>query len=469
MLKSPSFKLVLVFFLSLILLIPILMVQSKIEDRADSQREAQYAVSQHWTGEQWLGNAIIAIPYQSASVTQNGGRKLYKQWKLLIPETIDATGEIIAENRKKGIYEIPIYRVNIQQQGRFKRTALQEALDTLAADPQVEHIGKPFITLGIADMRGLEKQTLKINGKNHLFQAGSELPALPQGLHLPLPADINTANPESPDIQFRVELGLKGMSNFYFLPMAKQSTLALDSNWPHPKYSGAQLPAKHDTTDSGFSAHWKSNHYALNGVSQIEECLKYSNCHVLDNKNHFMLGVDLINPVDIYLKTERALKYAFLLIGLSFMVFFIVEHIRALAMHPIQYGFAGLAIATFYLLLLALSEHLGFALSYLIAVIACSILLYSYLHIVLKNQRLAGGFVGGLIVLWTLLYIIIQAEDFALLMGSLLVFGLLSILMVGTRSIDWYALGGDKKLLDRKPSNKTINEQQAPKNPEDNR
>lgn len=453
MLKSPSFKLVLVFFLSLVLLIPILMVQSKIEDRADSQRDAQYAVSQHWTGEQWLGTAMIAIPYQSVVFTQNGGRKLYKQWKLLAPDTVSAKGKITAENRKKGIYEIPIYRVNINQQGTFKRTALQEALDTLAADPQVEHIGKAILTLSVADMRGLEKQSLSINDQTHELQAGSQLAALPQGLHFPLPQALTTKNSDSYDIRFSIDLDLKGMNNFYFLPLAKQSSLQLDSNWPHPKYSGAQLPASHQTTDSGFSAHWKSNHFALNGLNHIEACSKQDNCYMLDNKNRLMLGVDLINPVDIYLKTERALKYAFLLIGLSFMVFFIIEHIRALAMHPIQYGFAGLAIATFYLLLLALSEHIGFALSYLVAVIACSALLFSYLRIVLKNQRLAGGFIGGLIVLWTLLYIIIQAEDFALLMGSILVFALLSILMVGTRSIDWYALGGHRKTKDSFPIN----------------
>ncbi|GAA6154149.1 cell envelope integrity protein CreD [Pseudoteredinibacter isoporae] len=445
MLKSPSFKLVLVFFLSLILLIPIIMVQSKIEDRADSQREAQYAVSQHWTGEQWLGTAMIAIPYQSVTFTQNGGRKLYKQWRLLAPETVDAKGQITAENRKKGIYEIPIYRVNITQSGTFKRTALKEALDSLAADSQVEQIGKPFITLSVADMRGLESQSVTLNGKGYDFQAGSKLAALPQGLHYFLPENLSTETDAQPDIAFRITLDLKGMSNFYFLPLAKQSSLALDSNWPHPKYSGAQLPASHNTTDSGFSANWKSNHFALNGLSHIENCSKHDKCYILDNKNRLMLGVDLINPVDIYLKTERALKYAFLLIGMSFMVFFIVEHVRALAMHPIQYGFAGLAIATFYLLLLALSEHIGFALAYLLAIIACSVLLFSYLRIVLQHHRLAGGFVGGMIVLWTLLYIIIQAEDFALLMGSLLVFGLLSILMVSTRSIDWYALGGIKK------------------------
>lgn len=453
MFKTPSFKLVLVLFLSLLLMIPILMVQNKTADRAAKQNEAQYSIGQHWTGRQWLGTAIIAIPYYNKLINQNGfSSHSEQQWLLIPPESNEIQGRLEAENRKKGIYEIPVYRSDFSLQSSFKQKTIETALNRLAQNPQVEKIGTPIISLSLADMRGLEKQSLEINGKSQLFKVGSKLDVIPQGLHSPLDSDLSQFKKD--DLSVNIKLSLKGMNDFHFWPMGKQNSFTLSSNWPHPKFTGAQLPVKYDIADTGFSADWSTNHFALNGLDHLEACLKESKCYVLENNNRLLLGVEFINPVDVYLKTERSLKYAFLLIGLSFMVFFIIEHIRALAMHPIQYGFVGLSIATFYLLLLALSEHLGFATAYLIATLACAALLLSYLTKALKSTPLGAGFTGGMVTLWAVLYIIIQAEDFALLMGSFLVFFLLSILMVGTRSLDWYALGKDKDVLTTKTTDK---------------
>lgn len=453
MFKSPSFKLVLVLFLSLLLMIPILMVQHKTEDRAARKQEAQYSISQHWTGRQWLSTPIVAIPYYNKLLNQNGFRsQSEQQWLLIPPESNEVQGKLEAENRQKGIYEIPVYRSNFSLKSKFKRANIEAALNRLAQNPQVEKIGTPIVSLSIADMRGLEKHSLEINSHSQAFKVGSKLEVIPQGLHSVLDKDISTLEKE--DILIQIKLSLKGMNDFHFWPTGKQNDFKLSSNWPHPKFSGAQLPTKHNVSETGFIANWNSNNFALNSLGHLKTCLKERKCYVLENNNRLLLGVEFINPVDIYTKTERSLKYAFLLIGLSFMVFFIIEHIRALAMHPIQYGFVGLSIATFYLLLLALSEHLGFASAYLLATLACGTLILSYLTKALKSTKLGTGFTAGMITLWAVLYIIIQAEDFALLMGSFLVFFLLSILMVGTRSLDWYALGKEnstEKTAETKP------------------
>lgn len=239
------------------------------------------------------------------------------------------------------------------------------------------------------------------------------------------------------------------MNSFHFLPLAKENKLQLQANWPHPKFTGAQLPVAHQISQQGFNALWHSNHFSVNTLQYLEACHTDLDCISLGNKNRLSLGVDFINPVDIYLKTERSLKYAFLLIGLSFMVFFIIEQLKGLVLHPIQYSFAGLAIAAFYLLLLALAEHIGFALAYAIAALACSSLLFAYLLKVLKSKQLAINLCAGILGLWALLYLIIKSEDFALLLGSLLVFSLLTILMLSTRTMDWYKLS--PTALDKNP------------------
>lgn len=445
MFKSPSFKLILMLFLFLLLVIPITMVQLKTEDRASSQNQAQYAVARHWTGKQWLGSPVIAIPYQSKAIVQDNGYSSAPRqlWTLIPAREASLEAELSVENRKKGIYEIPVYRSRFHLNGSFQTEDINDALNKLASDPTVGHIGQAILSLSFADMRGLEQQSLKINELKRDFEVGSKLKNLPQGLHYPLSELIDKAKNET--LRFELSLQLKGMSEIYYLPLAQNNQFSLQANWPHPKFMGAQLPNEYQIEDDSFSANWQSNHFALDNISYIESCLKQNTCAVIESKNRLLLGVDFINPVDIYLKTERAIKYAFLLIGLSFMVFYIIEHIKTLSMHPIQYAFVGLAIAIFYLLLLALAEHIGFALAYLVSVTACSTLLYGYLRRVLNSKPLTLSFTIGIISLWALLYIIIQAEDFALLMGSILVFVLLSALMLGTRNIDWYKLGQNTK------------------------
>ncbi|WP_299982116.1 cell envelope integrity protein CreD [uncultured Pseudoteredinibacter sp.] len=453
MFRSPSFKLLLLLFLFLLLVIPITMVQHKTEDRSRSQSQAQFSVAQHWTGKQWLGSPVIAIPYQTKAIVQNNGYSAASRqlWAFVPAKEASLNAELSVEKRKKGIYEIPVYRSRFQIQGYFQTEDIASAMEKLAADPSVDHIGQAILSLSFADMRGLEQQSLDINGQTQSFEVGSKLKNLSQGLHHQMANLIDTE--KSKKIDFAVSLQLKGMSEIYYLPLAQSNTFSLQANWPHPKFMGAQLPLDYKIEANSFSANWHSNHFALDNLGYIESCLKQNNCAVLERKNRLLLGVDFINPVDIYLKTERAIKYAFLLIGLSFMVFYIIEHIKGLSMHPIQYAFVGLAIAIFYLLLLALAEHIGFAFAYLLSTVACSALLYGYLKRVLKNQALTLSFSAGIVSLWALLYIIIQAEDFALLMGSILVFALLSALMLGTRNIDWYSLGQtNKSPSDDKPN-----------------
>ncbi|MCY1374138.1 Inner membrane protein CreD [compost metagenome] len=160
-----------------------------------------------------------------------------------------------------------------------------------------------------------------------------------------------------------------------------------------------------------------------------------------DEFNSRAFGVSFVDPVDQYLKTDRAIKYALLFVALTFAGFFLMEVLKRLAVHPVQYGLVGLALAFFYLLLLSLSEHLPFSLAYAIAASACVALVGFYVSHVLRGWVRGGGFTLGLAALYGMLYGLLRAEDYALLMGSLLVFGLLACVMVLTRKLDWYGVG----------------------------
>ncbi|MDH4325245.1 MAG: cell envelope integrity protein CreD, partial [Betaproteobacteria bacterium] len=157
------------------------------------------------------------------------------------------------------------------------------------------------------------------------------------------------------------------------------------------------------------------------------------------------LAVSFIEPAGLYQQLERGSKYGFLFIGLTFAAFLLFELLRRLAIHPIQYALVGLALAMFFLLLTALSEHIAFGRAYLIATLACVGLISVYLMRVLRSVSLGLAFGGALASLYAMLYALLKAEDYSLLGGALLLFALLAAVMIATRRIDWYALNGARR------------------------
>ena len=194
----------------------------------------------------------------------------------------------------------------------------------------------------------------------------------------------------------------------------------------------------HEVSDSGFNARWQTSFFSTDLEEALKGCLSSNSCEIFSSR-HF--GVSLVNPVDQYLKSDRAIKYALLFIALTFAGFFLFEVLKCLAVHPVQYGLVGMALAFFYLLLLSLAEHIGFSLAYVISSSACVLLIGFYVSYVLKSFVRGWGFSAGLAALYGLLYGLLGAEDYALLLGTLLLFGLLGVVMVLTRKLDWYSVG----------------------------
>jgi inner membrane protein len=242
-------------------------------------------------------------------------------------------------------------------------------------------------------------------------------------------------------VPFRMKLSLAGSNQLTFLPLARKADIRMKSSWPHPKFEGAPAPLDPVIRDDGFSARWS--------VLEINRSFGQSwyDGEVRPGElaaNAFAqnrVGVTFYEPVDVYQRNYRAVHYAVLLIVITFLAFFLWEHVSGLAIHGMQYLMVGLALALFYLLLLALSEHLSFDLAYGISAGGLVGLITVYLSGVLRSAALASGAGAGLAALYTLLYWILRSEDYSLLMGALLLFGVLTILMVATRRIDWTKVG----------------------------
>jgi inner membrane protein len=238
-------------------------------------------------------------------------------------------------------------------------------------------------------------------------------------------------------LAFRLEFEVAGSDSLHFLPLGANTVVNARVAWPHPDFDGAFLPVSHQFSASGYSANWH--------VLELNRALperwrgaSVTNAALLATA----FGVHLFQPSDIYTQNYRAARYGILFIAITFACFFTWEHLaRGLRLHPVQYLLVGLALTMFYLLLLALSEHIGFGMSYAVAAAALVALITAYIAGATSNRRSAAGIGAALAASYGALYVILLSEDNALLYGSLLLFVILAVLMLATRGLDWTRAG----------------------------
>ena len=216
----------------------------------------------------------------------------------------------------------------------------------------------------------------------------------------------------------------------YFVPLGKENNIELSSTYPTPSFDGSFIPDTRQVTDKGFNAKWKVLHLNRNYPQQWT-----SNKF---NVTSSAFGVNFLVAVDHYLKATRAAKYAILIIALTFMGFFFVEIINKTRIHPFQYILVGLAICIFYALLLAFSEHIGFNYAYILSSILVLGAIAYYSKYMFANARTTTLLTSVLVIIYGFIYVIIQLEDYALLMGSIGLFIVLLVTMHLSRKIKFY-------------------------------
>ena len=451
--KTLLIKSAVIAVIGIILLLVLESVSSTIWERKNYQSIAKNSVAKSWTGAQNVFGPILVVPYSIKwsweEWSDDGKRKILrhksrKGKKYILPTATQLQASIATDIRYQGIYQFPVYSTDLNINGNFSAESIAEQVHVTLPNRSAKlTYAQPYLAVAVNDARGINSiPVLTWSSKEYIFKAGSQLAFMDSGIHAPLPIDLlqsikkstsKAANKEQL-FPFSLNLSLRGMDEIKFYATALNYQLSLNSPWQHPKFSGDFLPLSRTVSDQGFDAKWEVSSFASNMEEKIALCEKQQCEEVL--KGSF--GVEFIEPVNVYLQTERSLKYGFLFIVLIFVAFFLFEILKKLPIHPIQYGLVGFAIALFYLLLLSLSEHLSFMLSYFIAAFGSVILISFYLVNVLKNTKTAVMFGGLLTLLYFTLYIIVSAEDFALLMGSSLVFIVLAVVMMTTRNIDWY-------------------------------
>ena len=420
---SVSFKIFTIFFLALILLIPASMIQSLIREREQRKGDVIQDISSKWGNAQTLTGPVITLPYKLYYRDKDNKISHSIRYMHFLPDNLNFNCKVDPEIRYRGIYEAVLYKTQVEITGNFP---LPDAgiLNIPAKD--VVWSGA-FISMGISDMRGIMDQIkVKFNADDLVMNPGV---ATNQVTKTGISSKIDLSE-QAKTYSFKMNLNLNGSYRLGFVPVGKTTTASVSSTWQNPSFDGSFLPVSRTINDQGFSAKWKILHLNRSYPQQWT-----GDKYELGASD---FGIKFFIPVDIYQKATRTAKYALMFIVFAFSAFFFSEIINKLRLHPIQYLLVGFAITIFYVLLISISEHVNFDMAYLISGLSVLLLISGYAKSVLKNMRLTGMISGLLFVLYSYLYIILQLEDYALLMGSIGLFAVLSAAMYMTRKIDWY-------------------------------
>jgi len=442
--------------LVLLLLVPLSMIRGLIQDRAQYRGQAVERVAQSMAGPQQLVGPLRVVPWKEQrrvnAASQDGRIEVRAEtvegYLLQTPQALDVGGAITPDVRRIGLYDVRVFQWQATVDAKF------EAMSVPAVAGR--EYGEPYLVTGLADVRGLVgTPVLKADGKAlELLPGTGAMAARMDGLHARVPvagwnatetrADGTIPARSLPASQVRLEMAIAGTQSLGIVPVGDSNQIQLQSSWPHPQFSGRFLPNQRSIDASGFNASWNISSLASAAQSQVLDAtsgrLTTRSGGAYDDES---AGVDsvmvgLVEPVDVYTQADRASKYGLLFVLLTFVGFALFELVKRLRIHPLQYLLVGLALAIFFLLLLSLSEHMEFWKAYLIAAAACIGLQFVYLSGVLRSWWHAGLFATMLTALYGALYSLLVSEDNALLMGSLLLFGILAAVMGITRKIDWY-------------------------------
>ncbi|MCR6478919.1 cell envelope integrity protein CreD [Variovorax sp. ZS18.2.2] len=452
------------FFLMLLLCIPLAEIDSINRARGDSQQEAAQELANTYAGPQTMVGPLLLVPYverwmeplrdaQGKMIGQEARSK--EMTHVVFSDQLHIAGSMTPQERYRGIFKIPFYTLNATLTGGFAAFN-PNAVAHSETDSKIE-LKAPFIAFNVSDLRGLDgSPALAVNGEALRFK--QRVPGIADdswfadGIHAPVTGAALAAWEANAPVSFEMKLGLVGQDTLAIAPIAEETTARLTSPWAHPSFGGRFLAAQRSVTPQGFDAQWRISSLVTSAREQVRTSLSKRNnagdaaaAAASSSARHSLAGlqtfdVSLAQPINVYSMSTRAGKYGMLFIGLVLMAAFMFELFRKLRLHPIQYGLVGLSIALFFLLLLALSEKFAFWIAYASAAGASVALLAVYFSAVLGGWRRGLSFGAFIALLYGALYGLLASESNALLLGALLIFGMLATLMLVTRKVDWYAL-----------------------------
>jgi len=428
--RSASLKVIVIASLTLVLLIPIALIGNVIADRQDNASTAARDIQRMWGADQTVTGPLLQLPYERESQTVYGLSYIDEKSVYLIADELFIDAGVDTEVRYRGIHEIPVFSSTIRIRGHIDLAAL----DALGISRDQLRWADAELFLDVNDPMVLGKMpVVAVNAREVSFAAGGKGI---EGIASKLSAAIGKVLdlPQAGTrLDFEISLALNGSGSLQFLPLAENAEVTLSSNWDSPSFTGYQLPLHREIRADGFEAMWQSTRIgrklpsAWIGKEQVPFIAADS-----------AFGARFIQTVGLYQLIERSVKYAVLIVGLTFIAYFLVEIVAGLRLHPLQYLLVGLANTLFYLLLLSLSEHVGFDLAYGLSASASTALIAAYSAAILQRRVRAFLMVGVLAALYAFLYLTLKAESYALLAGSLGLWFVLAVVMYLTRGINWY-------------------------------
>jgi inner membrane protein len=436
---SGGFKIAMLVILILLLLIPINMIRSLVNERSHRAGDAEWSIMEAWGSEFTLYGPIIRIPIvereEYRTKTEKEGEKIEvivrNKALWITPKEVNIQADFSAEKKRRGIFSVALFSGDVSLTGSF---SLERARDELKENQELL-LQQAEITIGLASQKGI-RNIIKAdwNGSELFFKPGNRNRAFESsggnGINASSPFNATGTN------TFDIKISIQGGKSLRALPIGEVTRTRVKSDWPAPSFQGGSLPINYTLSENGFDAEWEISYLSrsipLFWITSEKD--EYETRMYVQNE---LFGVDFFKPLGHYALNERAVKYAVLFLIIPFLTLFFLEIFSRKSIHPAQYLISGLANIIFYLLLLSISEHLSFSISYLIAAVALTAMMSLYARSLLESWT--GSAYMGLVmaVLYLILYLTLNAEDWALLIGSIVAFLICALVMFITRKLDW--------------------------------
>jgi inner membrane protein len=415
------------------LLVPVMMIYVLVGERAGRRDAATAEIGAIWGGPQTLAGPVLTVPYRCAAYDVNGRATECLGRVHFLPDVLGIDVVADPEIRQRSLFEVVVYRSRLSFQGRFAKPDLSG----LRPAPEEFLWDQATVSVGVSEPKGIARRPqITLAGVARDFHPGiADVGLFASGLHV----QAGFASAPGEAIPFAFDLEVNGTRALSFVPAGSETAIRLTSSWRHPSFVGAALPRQRTGDAAGFAAEWSAPSFGRSYPARWTSH-EISAEQLRTQAQASAFGVVLLRPVDIYQQTERAVKYAVLFIVLTFVIAFLWEIVGAALVHPVQYLFVGFALCVFYLLLLSLSEHIGFDRAYTIASGATVGLLGWYWSWVLGGTGRGTAMALTLACLYGFLYLLLRLEDYALLAGSAGLFLMLFAVMFLTRRINWYTL-----------------------------
>lgn len=442
--KTLGFKIIIIVVLGLLLLIPMTFINSIVKDRIRYQNEAISSIIEPVGDSANIQGVVIAIPYLEKFIDSDTKEIGYtRKYIFYMPNEYNVTGDVEVTSLSRGIFKAPIFNSKLNITGRFDKYNAE--IYNLDENNTIILYDEAMIILGIGNKKNLMKLP------NILVNQNEELKYYEKNINI----DLNMFNNKflytiSRDsilngFDFNITMDIQGGNSLIITPLASENTFKISSKWKDPSFTGGFLPTKREVNNNGFNAEWNIASFNTSFTKYWTSDENSNRLNNIDNNQYYTSNQESNNVLvsflllnDNYQKTSRSVKYAILFIFIPFFVLFLCEVLSKKRIHPVQYILIGIANAIFYLLLLAISEHINFNISYFLSALMVTALTSIYIGYIIKSPKYTISMAIVEALIYIFLFGILQLTDYALLMGTLGLFAVIALAMYFTRNVDWY-------------------------------